>query len=95
MENKDAHFKLVYYFIVGLSALIMIYIFSATFMAIPKDNVRYVDGAFGFLLGILSSAVMYLVGGNPNPTKKNEPDTTEITLPTGDKTTVTTENKNK
>lgn len=72
MENKEAHFEKIYYFIVGIVALIFAYIFTVTFVTIPKDNVRFVDSAFGFLLGVLSSAVAYLVGGNPSLQKKTD-----------------------
>lgn len=72
MENKEAHFTKIYYFIIGIVALIFAYIFTVTFVTIPKDNVRFVDSAFGFLLGVLSSAVAYLVGGTPMTGKKTE-----------------------
>lgn len=93
MPDNNNHFKYVFGYVVGISIAILLYIVAVTFLTIPEKNARFVDIAFGFLLNIFGSASAYLIGGNPNPNKKNEPDA-GITLPPGDKTTVTTENKN-
>lgn len=94
MPDNNNHFTSVFGYVVGISTAILLYVVAVTFLPVPEKNARFVDIAFGFLLNIFGSASAYLIGGNPNPNKKNEPDAGGITLPTGDKTTVTTENKN-
>jgi len=69
----DKHFKMIFWFIVFTTILVLGYVFVITFMIIPKENQRFVDISLGFLLGsILAPGISYLVGGNPGlkkPTK--------------------------
>lgn len=90
MNENSNHFKAVFGYVVGLSIAIILYVVAVTFMPIPEKNQRFVDIAFGFLLNIFGTAASYLLGGSPSSGKKTNPDS-DITLPQGDKTTVTTE----
>lgn len=92
MYDKNTHFKAVFGYVVGISIAILLYVVAVTFLPVPEKNARFVDIAFGFLLNVFGSASAYLIGGNPNPAKRNDMDT-GITLPPGEKTTVTTETK--
>lgn len=92
MIESNNHFKAVFGYVVGISVCIMLYVVAVTFLPIPEKNQRFVDIAFGFLLNIFGTASAYLLGGNPTPNKKTDFEA-GITLPQGDKTTVTTENK--
>lgn len=72
MEEKQAHFRFIFWYVVGVSVGIMFYIVAVTFLPIPEKNSRFVDIAFGFLLNIFGTATAYLLGGNPAATKKGE-----------------------
>lgn len=88
MEDKGtSHFKEIFWYVVGLSAAVMLYVVAVTFFEIPKEASGYVNIAFGFLLNMFASNSSYLTGGNPNSNKKTE-DTT--TLPVGGNSQVTT-----
>jgi hypothetical protein len=88
MEDKGtSHFKEIFWYVVGLSVGVMLYVVAVTFINIPKEASGYVNIAFGFLLNMFASNSAYLTGGNPNNNKKNDGDTT---LPVGGKSQVTT-----
>lgn len=72
MEQKEEHFTKIFRFVILAFLMIMVYIFGVTFLPIPKDNAQYAHSALGFLLGVLSSVVVYLVGGNPSTNKKTD-----------------------
>lgn len=90
MEEKNIHFKSIFGYVVGISASILLYVVAVTFINIPKENARFVDIAFGFLLNIFGNSASYLIGGNPNPIKKSD---SNISIPSAEKTVITTENK--
>lgn len=72
---KEMHFKQVFGYIVSISIIVLGYVIAVTFLPIPKDNSRFVDISFGFLLNFLANAAAYLIGGNPVGTpKKTEPE---------------------
>jgi len=88
MEDKGTpHFKEIFWYVVGLSAAVMLYVVAVTFFEIPKEASGYVNIAFGFLLNMFASNSSYLTGGNPNNNKKNDD---SVTLPVGGKSQVTT-----
>lgn len=66
-----------YWYVVYITSIVFIYIFCVTFCPIPKQNIRFVDIAFGFLLGtVLGSGVSYLLGGSPEKKIDNPPTNT-------------------
>jgi len=65
MDKMQEHFKPIYYFIAGISAAVMLYVIAVTWIPMPKENQRFVDIAFGFLLNLVGQAVNYLTGGSP------------------------------
>lgn len=88
-KNQPTHFKETYWYVVGLSLLVLLYVIAVTFLPIPKENVRFVDISFGFLLNLLVSNSSYLTGGNPTLTNKKSEDGS-VTLPAENKSQVTT-----
>lgn len=65
-DQKDPHFKHIFWFVVFITAVVFAYVFGVTFGHVPKENMRFVDIAFGFLLGtVLGGAIAYLLGGSP------------------------------
>lgn len=86
-EKSTPHFKETFWYVVGISAVVLLYVISVTFLPIPKENTRFVDIAFGFLLNLLVSNASYLTGGNPSAFgKRNE----DLNLPKENKSEVTT-----
>lgn len=81
---QQDHFKHIFWFIVGTTTVALAYIFIITFVAIPKENIRFADTAQGFLLGsVLGAGLAYLVGGNPLNSKLiPPPGTTNLELTT-------------
>jgi hypothetical protein len=65
MDKIQEHFRSIFWYIVGMSGVIMLYVASVTFLPIPKENQRFVDIAFGFLLNVVAQGVGYLTGGSP------------------------------
>lgn len=64
-EKDERHFNKIFWFVVGLSTLIISYIIALSFRTIPPSGSHIVDTTLGFLLSILSAAIGYLIGGNP------------------------------
>jgi len=91
MEEKQNthHFKETFWYVVGISIAVIGYIIAVTFVSIPKENARFVDIAFGFLLNFLVSNSSYLTGGSPSLGPKKTEDG-GVTLPAGGKSQVTT-----
>ncbi len=62
---------MVFWYVVGGSIFVSLYVVAITFIPIPKENIRFVDTSLGFLLGtVLGSCINYLLGGNHD--KKSE-----------------------
>ena len=60
----------IFWFVVYITTTVFAYIFAVTFLHIPKENMRFVDIAFGFLLGtVMGSGIGYLLGGSPEKKK--------------------------
>lgn len=63
---NSEHFNKIFWYITGMSIIVLGYIVAITFFEIPKENVRFADTSQGFLLGsLLGSGVSYLLGGSP------------------------------
>lgn len=76
MDVNEQHFDKTYRFIIFITSFVFIYILLVTFVTIPEKNIRFVDTAFGFLLGtVLAGGVGWLLGGSPE--KKKEPPMTD------------------
>jgi hypothetical protein len=88
-DRGTTHFSAIYWYVVGISVLVLLYVASVTFLPIPKENTRFVDIAFGFLLNLLVSAGAYLTGGTPSLSAKKSEDT-NLNLPPENKSEVTT-----
>ena len=70
MEQKD-HFVRIFSLLAAVLILALIYVFAITFIAIPKENVRFADTSLGFLQGsIIAGIVGYFCGGSPPSNKK-------------------------
>ncbi len=77
------NFNKTFWYIVYITTIVFAYIFCVTFFPIPEKNQRFVDIAFGFLLGtVLGNATAYLLGGSPENKKKDiqAPGTTQETV---------------
>lgn len=88
---KPDHFEKTYYYIAGVTFVILVYVFAITFFEIPEKNQRFVDIALAFLLGLISGLGAYLTGGNPQSITKKPIDgttTAEVNI------TATTETNN-
>lgn len=68
----QTHFISIFRYIVGISTVVLLYVGAVTFLPIPKDNIRFVDISFGFLLNLLAQGINYLTGGNPSGAAKKE-----------------------
>lgn len=71
-DSSQVHFTSTFRYIVGISAVVLMYVVAVTFLPIPKDNIRFVDISFGFLLNLVAQAINYLTGGTPGNTSKKE-----------------------
>lgn len=70
---KDSHNNKIFWFVVGCTSFVFVYIVGITFLPIPKDSVRFADTNQGFLLGtVLGACISYFLGGNPNDTNKSK-----------------------
>lgn len=78
-DNSQTHFKSTFLFIVGISGVIFLYVIAVTFLPIPKENIRFVDISFGFLLNLVAQGVNYLTGGSPTLSNKKEASKNEPT----------------
>lgn len=60
-EDPEKHFLHVY--AVFVTSMTFLYIFAASFLDIPKENIRFVDTVLGFLLGtVISTLVQFYYG---------------------------------
>ena len=65
--GKDPHFGKIFWYVVYITTIVFGYVFCVTFLHVPKENQRFVDIAFGFMLGsVLGSGIGYLLGGSPD-----------------------------
>ncbi len=71
MDQKETHFKYVFWFISVLSGIIMAYIAAATFIELPEKSVRFVDSNIGYFQNILVAVVSYFVGASIDKSKTN------------------------
>lgn len=72
MEIKD-HFNKTFWLLAFAFFSAMVYVFAITFIAIPKDNIRFADTAQGFFLGtVVAGIIGYFCTGNPPQVKKTE-----------------------
>ncbi len=82
LHEKDSinpHY--VFWFVVYLTTFVFVYIILVTFMHVPKENQRFVDTAFGVLLGtVLTGGISYLIGGSPGKRKDIPPNESSVTL---------------
>lgn len=85
-DSINPHY--IFWFVVYLTTFVFTYIALVTFLHVPKENQRFVDTAFGVLLGtVLTGGIAYLIGGSPS--KKKEVFPTGTTLDTTSTTTST------
>lgn len=71
LQGDDIVAKLfVYYFGAFIVTVSFIYIGAITFIAIPKDNIRFVDTVLGFMLGTLVATVVQFFFGSSDGSKK-------------------------
>lgn len=78
MEQNERHFNKTFWYIMLCTVFILCYVVAITFIKIPKENMRFVDIALAFLLGLMSGLSAYLTGGNPQRVKQRSTPTTEI-----------------
>lgn len=74
MDFKDAHFKMIFWFCVGLSVAILSYDFGITFLSIPEKSIRFADTHSSSFNNILIAIVSFFTGaavGNITKTKNN------------------------
>lgn len=65
--------RFVYYFSVGWSIVASIYMFLATFLTIPPDNLQTSYTIMGFLLGqVISTMMSFFLGSTLSSKKTNE-----------------------
>lgn len=83
--------KWIFWFVVYTTTLVFVYVGVVTFLPIPEKNVRFVDTAFGFLLGsVLGTGIGYLLTGSPEKKLKEPlPGTTTQETIVASKTTET------
>lgn len=75
MDSQESQFNKTFWYISGMSLLIMGYVIGVTFLPIPETNQRFADIALAFLLGVISTNASFLTGGNP-ALRKMPPDKT-------------------
>ena len=74
MDNKD-HFEKLYWFCIWI-IIVMVCILIGLIWIPPNDK-TIANVSFGFVTGVITMCVSYLIGGNPSPTKKpDNPGTT-------------------
>lgn len=84
ITGDNNKFNKTFWYIVYITTLVFVYIFCVTFIPIPEKSQRFVDIAFGFLLGtVLGNATSYLLGGSPEDKKKEA-----MALPSPENTTI-------
>jgi hypothetical protein len=74
LKQSDVFSKrFLYYFSIGWSLLVAVYIGFITFADIPKDNVRFADTILGFLLGtILATMMNFFYGTSKSSQNKDD-----------------------
>ncbi len=71
-DSIDPHY--IFWFVVYLTTFVFAYIVAVTFLPVPRHNQRFVDTAFGVLLGtVLTGGIAYLIGGSPSKKKELTP----------------------
>jgi hypothetical protein len=62
----DIHFNKVFYFICGITVLVMLFDIAVIFVPVPANGTKYADILVGALnTGTLMAGVQYLLGGSP------------------------------
>lgn len=64
-------FDKIYWYVVGITGIVLIYVFAITFVHIPKENLRFVDTSLGFLLGVMASEARRM-GGDEKKSQTND-----------------------
>lgn len=59
-------------FAVLIAVSIFLYLFCVTFIPSNEINMRFADGAFGFVISILSTIIGYYYGSSKIPDKRGE-----------------------
>lgn len=62
MDFKDSHFKMIFWFLVCLSFIILIYDFGITFISIPEKSIRFADAHSSSFTNILIAIVSFFTG---------------------------------
>lgn len=70
-STSKERFDKNFWYIVGTTGVVFVYIFCITFCNIPKKSIRYVDITLSFLFGsVLSAGLGYLLGGTAKKDEK-------------------------
>lgn len=70
MNHEDKHYKMLFWFCVGLTASAIIFDVCMVWVPIPKANEKYADVLLGSLnTGALMAGIQFLLGGNAMPKK--------------------------
>lgn len=78
MDFKDSHFKMIFWYLVILSIVILAYDFGITFLTIPEKSVRFADGHSSSFTNILIAIVSFFTGAAVGTISKKKTDN-EIT----------------
>ena len=72
-QEKDKNNTFLNIYTIFLSLFCIIYVFTITFVPIPKENLRFADTVLGFFLGtIISTLINYYFGSSRSSDKKTD-----------------------
>lgn len=74
MDFKEAHFKMIFWYLVVLSVVILIYDFGITFLTIPEKSIRFADGHSSSFTNILIAIVSFFTGAAVGTITKKKTD---------------------
>jgi len=77
MDFKDYHFRMIFWFLVVLSAIILIYDFGITFLSIPEKSIRFADAHSSSFTNILIAIVSFFTGAAVGTISKKKTQTDE------------------
>lgn len=77
MDFKESHFRMIFWFLCTLSAVIMIYDFGITFLNIPEKSVRFADTHSSSFNNILIAIISFFTGAAVGSITKKKDNGTE------------------
>ncbi len=71
---NDKHFKMIFWFVVGVTTFAAILSITTVFIPVPKSNERFADTAIVFWLSTgAGGCIGYLIGSSVAISRKNNP----------------------